>query len=763
MIRKHLITLVIFMLAYIGYAQPVSHNDAKNKALQFMKNKGMVTNNDISLARVTKVTDQQTPFFVFNSSDGNGFVIVSGDQRTEEILGYSTEGFFDEENMPENLRSWMDSYEMQIAELQKGMTATSPMKVKYHPPVGKMVTSAWDQGTTSDTGDAFNYLCPVIDGEHCLTGCVATAMAQIMRYNRWPESYTATIPQYTPNVDIGSMPSLGKVKFSWNDMLDRYDEGQSDKQKKAVAQLMLYCGQALKMDYGIDGSSAYSSDVPMALRTYFGYDTNTRYVRRSDYSAEGWDELIYGELSKGRPVLYHGASTDVGHSFVCDGYDGKGYYHINWGWNGRANGYFKLSIMNPHGAGSGGGSANSGYTQGQGAVVGIQKPTNNNDEKRTLSLEDFSSEGHTIIAKYANRTGMDGTFDYGLAYRNVNDNSGVYKLKQRTDLYEVFDQRTFSSNVDEWKLADGTYRIYPYNILQNSKWYRVIGDYKQYYEVTFSNGTVTALKKHPVSHLKILSLECVGNGIVDMPQEVSLRVRNDGEEYNKLFYLFASKTNTKGEAVDVVCFPIEEGATEETSLFFTPNETGKWNIWVDIKEDGSNNISPIQVDIKKGPVGKAKLSLLNYQLDAKTDAVVRVSIKNNSTEGYYMPIYCYLFEKSKTYNIAFAKTQSLNIKSNGTAELEFRFDALQMNHEYHARLRYFNYHMSDDMQWLGNGMYFVVNEVADPVPVEEIQIQNNVSGDVYSLSGTLVRKNANSLEGLPKGMYIIGGKKYVVR
>ena len=182
------------MLAYIGYAQPVSHNDAKNKALQFMKNKGMVTNNDISLARVTKVTDQQTPFFVFNSSDGNGFVIVSGDQRTEEILGYSTEGFFDEENMPENLRSWMDSYEMQIAELQKGMTATSPMKVKYHPPVGKMVTSAWDQGTTSDTGDAFNYLCPVIDGEHCLTGCVATAMAQIMRYNRWPESYTATIP-----------------------------------------------------------------------------------------------------------------------------------------------------------------------------------------------------------------------------------------------------------------------------------------------------------------------------------------------------------------------------------------------------------------------------------------------------------------------------------------------------------------------------------------------------------------------------------------
>ena len=763
MIHKQFFTLIVIMLAAVGYAQPVSHNDAKNKALQFMKNNGMATSNGISLARVTTVTDKQTPLFVFNSSDGNGFVIVSGDQRTDEILGYSTEGYFDEKNMPENLRKWMNGYEKQIEALQNGMVSSSPIKVQNHAPVGKMVTSAWSQGIASDTGDAFNYLCPVIDGEHCYTGCVSTAMAQIMRYNRWPDSYTATIPGYTTNETIGYMSSLSKVKFNWNDMLDRYDEGQTDKQKKAVAQLMLYCGQSVSTNYGTDGSAAYSSDVAMALRTYFGYDTNTRYVKRSDYSAESWDNLIYGELSKGRPVLYHGASTDVGHAFVCDGYDGKGYYHINWGWNGRANGYFKLSIMNPVGTGTGGGSANSGYTQGQGAVVGIQKPTNNNDEKRTLSLEDFTCEEHTISATYGNRTGMDGTFDYGLAYKNVNDNGGTYKVKKQTDFFEVFDARTFSSNVDEWSLDDGTYRIYPYTILQNCGWYHILGDFTQYYEVTFRNKAVTAISKHPVSHLKITSLECVGNGIVNMPQEVVLRVRNDGEEYNKLFYLFASKTNTKGEAVDVVCFPIEQGETEEASLFFTPNETGTWNVWVDIKEDGSSNINPIQVSIKKGPAGMAKLSLVNYNIEAKTDAVVKVEIKNSSTEGYYMPILCYLFEKSKTYNIAYDKTSNLNVKPNGSVELEFRFDALEMNHEYYARLRYYNYHMSDDMQWLGNRLYFVVNEVADPVAVEEYSIPYNNSGDVYSLSGTLMRENANSLQGLPKGIYIVGGKKYVVK
>ena len=143
----------------------------------------------------------------------------------------------------------------------------------------------------------------------------------------------------------------------------------------------------------------------------------------------------------------------------------------------------------------------------------------------------------------------------------------------------------------------------------------MIGDYKKYFEVTFSGGQVTSITYHPRAQLVISDVECVSNRIVDQPQELRITIRNDGEEFNDLFYLFASRTNDKGEAVDQVRLPVEAGGEEQTSLFFLPNATGKWKIWLDIKEDGSNDLSPWEVEIKAAPTSATNLSVVSYEID----------------------------------------------------------------------------------------------------------------------------------------------------
>ena len=759
---KYFLTLLLFVFTSHAFAQKVSLQVAQQKAKTFMTAKGIPMEKGVARAQLSNTIAGQAPLYVFNSKEGKGFVIVSGDERTEEVLGYGLDSEFDENHLSENMKSWLQSCSEQIAALGEEEGA-EPAKVSTHPVLPNLVTAMWSQGDGSESGDAFNYLCPTINGKHCVTGCVATAMAMVMHYNKWPENYTTEIPAYEANETLGTVEKLPKLKFDWNYMLDRYDEGQTDRQCKAVAQLMRYCGQGVLMDYGVDASSAYTSDVAMALRTYFGYDVNTRYEKRSDYSAQGWDNLIYNELKNGRPVVYAGANPGGGHAFVCDGYDGQGYYHINWGWSGYCNGYFKLSVLNPKGGGTGSSTSNCGYSMSQGAVVGIQRPTGETDERRTLSVLDYNNEGHTLNIQYGNFTGMDGTFYYGVAYQLADANSNTYKVKKESIFLEPFYSITYSLDLDGMTLDDGVYNFYPYSTLEGCKWYRVLNDRLKYYQVEFSGGQVKSISYHPRVSLVINSLECVGNKIVNQPQEVVINISNNGEEYSDEFYLFASKTNDKGEAVDKICLPVEVGGQETSSLYFTPTSTGKWKLWIDIEEDGSNDVGPWEVDIVNAPTSKSNLSVVSTDIVPSTNAIFKVKVKNNNSEGYYMPIVCYLFEEGKTYNITYDKTQYLNIGAKKTADLEFHFEGLQIGHTYVVALKGYPYHNSSQTEWISDNYSFVVNSQSDPVGIDVVVEGNAPRFDVFSTSGVLVKRQASSLEGLPKGVYLVDGKKIIVK
>ena len=762
MIRRYILLSLLFFVASLCGAQKINREQAERKAMTFMRQIGVHVEKGLSSAPFSHLSIDQAPIYVFNATDGNGFVIVSGDGQTEEILGYGTDCQFDEKRLSETMREWLSGYASQITDLQKSRMKNTPMKVSTHPAVGKLVTSQWDQGEATSTGNAYNQLCPSINGKRCAVGCVAAAMAQVMRYYRWPTDYCRQIPSYTSNGTLGQLKGLSKLKFDWNNMLDRYDEGQTDKECKAVAQLMQYCGYSVSMDYGTTTSSATFHDAAKALRTYFDYDLNTRYVDRCDYSAEGWDNLIYDEISNGRPVLYTGFNPGGGHAFICDGYDGNGFYHVNWGWGGYCNGYFKLSILNPRGGGIGSSSSNNGYSVNQGAIVGIRKPTNATYELRTLSLMDFKRSGHTLTAQYVNYTGIAGTFDYGIAYQNVSEGGDSYQTRKSSASFEPMVVRSYNLDLDKVGLSDGTYNFYPYTILSGGKWYHMTCDFTKYYEVKVSGGQVSKITYHPISSLFISSLECVSSHVVNQPQEIKFSIKNEGEEYSDKLYLFASKTNNKGKYVDEICLPVESGGEEQASLFFKPNSTGKWKIWLDIKEDGSSGLSPWEIDIVGPPTSKTNLKVVSYEIIPSTDVVFKAKIKNNSTEGYYMPILCFLFQSQKQYNIDYQKTRHLNLGPGETTDLEFCFESLEMGKTYSVHMRDYINHQSEETEWLGNSYKFTINNMDQPTDITFTH-RPPAPVNVYSISGVRLRERTTSLEGLPDGIYIVDGKKRMVK
>lgn len=386
--KKILLLMLSLVMVTTMMAEGVTPDEALNQARNFVKNresKGMRPHRAPGTAASRLVMAKQVNgLYVFNVAKDEGFVIVSNDDRTEPILGYSDSGHFDPENMPENMRAWLQGYADQIAWLnehgnEESAVATMPSltSTPVKQPIAPLVSTLWNQDTPyNDQAPYYNgnsYSTTAADGyEHCATGCVATAMAQVMNFNRWPEGNSSAIPSYTwenANVSLAGLPA---TTFDWNNMIDNYKNGYTAAEGAAVAKLMRYCGQSVNMNYG-PSSGANTAKVADALKDYFDYSSTTTYKDRSFYTYAGWIELLYNELAQGRPMVFSGQSTGGGHAFVCDGYQSEDYFHINWGWGGQSDGYFKLSVMNPSEQGIGGSSSDDGFNFGQGAIVGIQK------------------------------------------------------------------------------------------------------------------------------------------------------------------------------------------------------------------------------------------------------------------------------------------------------------------------------------------------------------------------------------------------------
>ncbi len=373
--NKRILMLTCFcMIWMLSHGEPITRQQALQQAIRFQKEmnvtKRLVAVSDRAKLAPKKDTTQQNEtdaYYVFNCENDEGYIIVSGDDKTIPVLGYCEKGSFDYTKIPDNMKSWLGRYEKQIKAIQNNpRLAISFANVKKHPRIPMLVWTTWNQSAP------YNNKCPFFFSEgRSVTGCVATAMAQIMYYHRdkSTDKTLEEIPAYdAPTVSIYGQLHVNGIpkgsKIDWDNMLENYGGNEPFINQNAVADLMLYCGVSVEMDYSASSSGAYSSKVPEALIKYFGYKSSAREELEYYYTAEQWDELIYEELANRRPVYMGGGNSGGGHAFVCDGYDGNGYYHINWGWGGSNDSYFLLTNLAPGGS--------DPYKEGVDAVIGIE-------------------------------------------------------------------------------------------------------------------------------------------------------------------------------------------------------------------------------------------------------------------------------------------------------------------------------------------------------------------------------------------------------
>ena len=401
-LARPFVAVLALLSSTCALADNISGDQALQLARQFVTHRAPASGQRHAPAATQQVTPagQVSGLYVFNVGSDGGFVIVSNDDRTTPVLGFSDSGHLDTQNIPSNMRAWLQGYADEIAWLQKQevqltpsvrkapKAKRAPQLIDNHVAVAPMLQTTWSQNRPYNDQTPYykqeaadgpvTYSKDYVDGyQHCVTGCVATAMAQVMKYHQWPTGQTTNIPAYTwPSAGIG-LDGLSPVTFSWSNMLNSYAGSYTTAQSEAVSTLMKYCGWSVGMDYG-PSSGSNTEAVATALVQYFGYNSSTtQTVARTFYTYADWMALIYHEVYNGRPVVYGGQSSGGGHEFVCDGYkyeNATDFFHINWGWGGLSDDYFVLSVLKPNLEGIGGSSTNDGYRSGQDAVIGIQKP-----------------------------------------------------------------------------------------------------------------------------------------------------------------------------------------------------------------------------------------------------------------------------------------------------------------------------------------------------------------------------------------------------
>lgn len=389
---KHFLLLASVLIAMPAWARTLTPAEALQRAQGDGPAKVAAAQPKSRLVKTGYTARQQPAYYIFDNAGDKGYMVLSADDVAMPVLGYSATGTINPDDMPENLRGWLENYAAEIAwaaereasgnYIAKDLTKeTAASKRATWANIAPLCATKWNQS------EPYDLYTPEITYRganiKAATGCVATAMAQLMKYYNYPAkgkgsvSYTWTkysdfnnTAQGAPSTNVAMKMDFSSVTFDWSNMLDVYnDGGYNDAQADAVATLMKACGYSVEMSYGPE-SGASTAEVADALKTYFGYDSNTRFYTRAYYDIDAWEEMLYNNLKNVGPIQYSGRNDYGGHSFIVDGYAGNGYFHLNWGWGGMSDGDFLITALDPDAQGVGGSLA--GYNSNQGAILGAQ-------------------------------------------------------------------------------------------------------------------------------------------------------------------------------------------------------------------------------------------------------------------------------------------------------------------------------------------------------------------------------------------------------
>ena len=414
---KKIFTIIVGMLLLCSSIWARTPEEAAAIASGFMSQKGTQENvvqrvrkaKSVSVAPSTVSLEytQLTPanenaVYVFNHAD-EGFVLVSAMDDSREVLGYSDSGRFDKNDIPENMQVWLQMYASELARAeankpvqkagQTAMKRTPKTPAASYPAISPILANVeWGQN------EPFNNLCPIVNGMRSVSGCVATAISQIMYAHQYPTKGVGSY-SYTSKSGVSASANFGETTYDWANMLPSYYNGYTAEQANAVATLMYHVGVAANMDYNPNGSAASPTNILINISNYFGYDKGVKAWPKDFMAEDDVLSAVANDLSLGNPVYVSAATKNKeGHSFVCDGMKSDGYLHINWGWDGLANGYFALSALDPENQGTGGSASDLAFTERVVMYTGIQ-PDQGGAAEALVTVDDMVRTSEDVIGR----------------------------------------------------------------------------------------------------------------------------------------------------------------------------------------------------------------------------------------------------------------------------------------------------------------------------------------------------------------------------
>ena len=712
--------LLLLMMSLASFAGPRSFQQAKEIALRQAAQLGISMDETSSAKakskRVKSVSGEVPAYYVFPNGEGKGFTVVSGDDRLPEVVGYSDKGTYDEKNLPSNYVGFMKAYEEMVGQLDNGDSRASASIAEakalrssgyQQPAVAPLLGNIqWNQMIP------YNNMCPMYNSTNrSVTGCVATAMAQVMMYYKYPKTLQTDIPAYVSRTNHLSIPQINKGEsYDWDNMLPQYASYEplnyTDAQAAAVAKLLYHCGAACEMDYG---SSSGANVTPAILSTYFGYDSDLMQdLNRDVFTLAEWSQIMDKELSARRPILYSGRSSGGGHEFVCDGTDGNGLYHINWGWGGYQDGYFDVTILNPDKGGAGSGSAPDGYNQYCSMIVGIAPDNGKVDEPlvdvapvvmlgsgrsslgftkstRSKVTETFRVTTNNLLSNQSAKD-FTGYFAYGIQQAD-----GIYKPLSKSSSISIkhpeADGLTHNQYIKlfmfDYAFPVGKTTLYGLYSTDGNEWKRCGYLYMTPFVVEATETTLT-IAKTPLSADIVAQDELLS----EQDNTLMLTVSNDADfEHLGLIKVYTSTTNEKpSDPSEQIYFTIPSKSSSTREVSVTPS-AGDLYVWV------TNDKGEDLMEMKKFTVTQStapKLVLVGKETNAipnvyetenayyysnkvkgpKTNASKAVfSYKIRNDGGSYQAkfeTYVYAFGENRVNN---GQILSIRIKSGETATL----------------------------------------------------------------------------------------------
>ena len=596
---------------------------------------------------------------------------------------------------------------MDDAQARQALRAPRHAAVATRNSIAPLITTKWDQATpywnecpqfmnSDDEADGY---------ELAYTGCVATAMSQIMYFYKQPAQTLAEIPAYTFTYGDGNynyvtvnMDALPVTTFDWAHMRETYTGAEPEAYTAAVAHLMYYVGCSVKMQYGRNSSGAYTDDIPNGFR-YFGYGTKIAF--RNDYTQQAWDDLVYSELAAGRPMIYNGtAGSGGGHSFVCDGFAYGDYFHINWGWGGMGNGFFQLSILNPSASGIGGSSSSEGYNMKQNIIYNIlpgtatpESGTDNPDEEdpiltatnisgptawsRERVSDDFKIFKSKILkVSFSDHSGTGKKFKEALALYDPSD--GTYSIlpNSETNAYlavttsalgetHQFGSGVASNAADVIKFGaglTGLYRLVPMYQLQGSSQWLPMKESDRYYVELNMTGTNCQATYHPQVSLTTTDWAFSGSMKVGSKVQVHATIRNNSSDrfFGDVYLDFGGQQlDENSQFTTVVQAEVPAGQESLVTFNVTPANAGTLTVKTMLPGDYSgyyNTIGSTTVNIAESQEAELDLSVEIEAVDAQpagderlhgiiydSSARFRATIHNHSAAEYNKYVLAPLF------------------------------------------------------------------------------------------------------------------------